>query len=139
MLVSVRAYVCTYCTCNFVLCCVRLCYLFLTARTTRNPSWQTTTVAWRSSRNGTTRGGRFSCTARPGTEGAESKRLVLLISVATLVQLVPPAFRRAVRARLVVAFPNLFRSALSTGFSCCLLYTSPSPRDKRQSRMPSSA
>ena len=24
-------------------------------------------------------------------------------------------------------------------FSCCLLYTSPSPRDKRQSRMPSSA
>ena len=25
------------------------------------------------------------------------------------------------------------------GFSTCLLYTSPSPRDKRQSRMPSSA
>ena len=24
-------------------------------------------------------------------------------------------------------------------FCCCLLYTSPSPRDKRQSRMPSSA
>ena len=24
-------------------------------------------------------------------------------------------------------------------YSCCLLYTSPSPRDKRQSRMPSSA
>ena len=24
-------------------------------------------------------------------------------------------------------------------FNCCLLYTSPSPRDKRQSRMPSSA
>ena len=27
----------------------------------------------------------------------------------------------------------------SARFSCCLLYTSPSPRDKRQSRMPSSA
>ena len=27
----------------------------------------------------------------------------------------------------------------SDQFSCCLLYTSPSPRDKRQSRMPSSA
>ena len=27
----------------------------------------------------------------------------------------------------------------STEFKCCLLYTSPSPRDKRQSRMPSSA
>ena len=26
-----------------------------------------------------------------------------------------------------------------TGTWCCLLYTSPSPRDKRQSRMPSSA
>ena len=25
------------------------------------------------------------------------------------------------------------------GYSACLLYTSPSPRDKRQSRMPSSA
>ena len=25
------------------------------------------------------------------------------------------------------------------GYNCCLLYTSPSPRDKRQSRMPSSA
>ena len=25
------------------------------------------------------------------------------------------------------------------GIVCCLLYTSPSPRDKRQSRMPSSA
>ena len=24
-------------------------------------------------------------------------------------------------------------------YECCLLYTSPSPRDKRQSRMPSSA
>ena len=27
----------------------------------------------------------------------------------------------------------------SHGFHACLLYTSPSPRDKRQSRMPSSA
>ena len=31
------------------------------------------------------------------------------------------------------------RSALSDRASSCLLYTSPSPRDKRQSRMPSSA
>ena len=27
----------------------------------------------------------------------------------------------------------------ASGFTTCLLYTSPSPRDKRQSRMPSSA
>ena len=32
-----------------------------------------------------------------------------------------------------------FETALSAFFSHCLLYTSPSPRDKRQSRMPSSA
>ena len=31
------------------------------------------------------------------------------------------------------------RGFLKCGVSTCLLYTSPSPRDKRQSRMPSSA
>ena len=31
------------------------------------------------------------------------------------------------------------RAAIRAGFPVCLLYTSPSPRDKRQSRMPSSA
>ena len=30
-------------------------------------------------------------------------------------------------------------SAIADGVASCLLYTSPSPRDKRQSRMPSSA
>ena len=30
-------------------------------------------------------------------------------------------------------------SPLAKGIETCLLYTSPSPRDKRQSRMPSSA
>ena len=34
---------------------------------------------------------------------------------------------------------SFFVQTLSFSFSCCLLYTSPSPRDKRQSRMPSSA
>ena len=33
----------------------------------------------------------------------------------------------------------LFADALYMKAACCLLYTSPSPRDKRQSRMPSSA
>ena len=32
-----------------------------------------------------------------------------------------------------------FLSKISTKYKHCLLYTSPSPRDKRQSRMPSSA
>ena len=30
-------------------------------------------------------------------------------------------------------------ATVAVGATCCLLYTSPSPRDKRQSRMPSSA
>ena len=34
---------------------------------------------------------------------------------------------------------ELRASLKADGSSCCLLYTSPSPRDKRQSRMPSSA
>ena len=34
---------------------------------------------------------------------------------------------------------NLAKKLWFTGHSFCLLYTSPSPRDKRQSRMPSSA
>ena len=33
----------------------------------------------------------------------------------------------------------LAKILIDKGFNCCLLYTSPSPRDKRQSRMPSSA
>ena len=31
------------------------------------------------------------------------------------------------------------RPTANEGFSCCLLYTSPSPRDRQKSRMPSSA
>ena len=34
---------------------------------------------------------------------------------------------------------NVFSLVVSNYISVCLLYTSPSPRDKRQSRMPSSA
>ena len=34
---------------------------------------------------------------------------------------------------------RIFRDDLEDGLRFCLLYTSPSPRDKRQSRMPSSA
>ena len=32
-----------------------------------------------------------------------------------------------------------FKSKIKVAYASCLLYTSPSPRDKRQSRMPSSA
>ena len=43
---------------------------------------------------------------------------------------------------LIPPFPTVTWSCmatLTTGLYPCLLYTSPSPRDKRQSRMPSSA
>ena len=40
-----------------------------------------------------------------------------------------------------IGLSNSFLSGILImfGLLCCLLYTSPSPRDKRQSRMPSSA
>ena len=41
-----------------------------------------------------------------------------------------------------IAFSNFYGKRMNTVVDCysgCLLYTSPSPRDKRQSRMPSSA
>ena len=42
---------------------------------------------------------------------------------------------------IIVLVPILGPTAIEDGFhhNSCLLYTSPSPRDKRQSRMPSSA
>ena len=49
-------------------------------------------------------------------------------------QIIPARFLKATER---VGFgDNLFRD---WRYNACLLYTSPSPRDKRQSRMPSSA
>ena len=42
-------------------------------------------------------------------------------------------------AEEVKSFEEFSSKNLDAMFMCCLLYTSPSPRDKRQSRMPSSA
>ena len=42
-------------------------------------------------------------------------------------------------ARNVIHLANFALPAERGDFGSCLLYTSPSPRDKRQSRMPSSA
>ena len=44
----------------------------------------------------------------------------------------------AVKANSNLAILNLF-AGLGAGFDICLLYTSPSPRDRTRSRMPSSA
>ena len=47
--------------------------------------------------------------------------------------------RRAVEGTEFECMQDRLAGPLMLGFSTCLLYTSPSPRDKRQSRMPSSA
>ena len=44
-----------------------------------------------------------------------------------------------VSQRQLKDFGNISASNKADGSLICLLYTSPSPRDKRQSRMPSSA
>ena len=48
---------------------------------------------------------------------------------------------QSAEAKLVLAEEKIeaLESRLRDESACCLLYTSPSPRDKRQSRMPSSA
>ena len=59
--------------------------------------------------------------ARPGTFPAS---LILMVwAMAIQLMLIPPGF------------PNTFRLLVMA----CLLYTSPSPRDRQKSRMPSSA
>ena len=43
------------------------------------------------------------------------------------------------RGKVVGGSSSINSMVYMRGHPCCLLYTSPSPRDKRQSRMPSSA
>ena len=50
----------------------------------------------------------------------------------------PGAYTSVCSAKHLPGYVNLHAS-LHTQVNVCLLYTSPSPRDKRQSRMPSSA
>ena len=49
------------------------------------------------------------------------------------------AFSDAVKARIATSVVISINTEDEAQFLSCLLYTSPSPRDKRQSRMPSSA
>ena len=55
----------------------------------------------------------------------------------------PASFKSYISKVLKQVHPNTRISkkgiAIMNNFVTCLLYTSPSPRDKRQSRMPSSA
>ena len=55
-----------------------------------------------------------------------------------LILALPPQAEGELRMRILNA-DGSEAEMCGNGIRCCLLYTSPSPRDKRQSRMPSSA
>ena len=62
------------------------------------------------------------------------------ILLAALVALASPAALRAQNQNLALLIPDLYGpSGLKVDSKACLLYTSPSPRDRQKSRMPSSA
>ena len=48
-------------------------------------------------------------------------------------------YRHALNKGMTIALKELYDQGGKAHIATCLLYTSPSPRDKRQSRMPSSA
>ena len=55
----------------------------------------------------------------------------------TLVIITPQ--NEAIRYEFTVAFCNYYKKKTGRTIRICLLYTSPSPRDRTRSRMPSSA
>ena len=68
-----------------------------------------------------------------------------ILATPTLAKILPPPVRKIIgdlsdREKVLIGLDLLFDELTETEYSGdCLLYTSPSPRDKRLSRMPSSA
>ena len=56
-----------------------------------------------------------------------------------LITQLPDLIGQAVEANQWLGYTAIFAAMFLENLFPCLLYTSPSPRDKRQSRMPSSA
>ena len=85
--------------------------------------------------------GGFGTRLRPLTEGRVKPLLRILDK--TLLERVVEVVPEEMVDRVVVAagygIEEMRNWAENTDLPYCLLYTSPSPRDKRQSRMPSSA
>ena len=75
-------------------------------------------------------GQRFQASIWPGFVDAMTGLLLVLMFVLTIFMVVQFVLRETITGQ---------ESELNTLSADCLLYTSPSPRDKRQSRMPSSA
>ena len=68
------------------------------------------------------------------------KQSIGLVSMVVLARLLSPTDYGIVAiSMLVIHFFDVLAQTGTTQYVLCLLYTSPSPRDKRQSRMPSSA
>ena len=72
---------------------------------------------------------------KPGKWMGTFKEITGFILMATVVFLLS-GFSEKPRSEYMVAILSLM---LVIAFGCCLLYTSPSPRDRQKSRMPSSA
>ena len=73
--------------------------------------------------------------------GENDRLITVLTDEQGIVRLAVPGARRP-KSSLAAATPLTYLSLQIFGkrnLKSCLLYTSPSPRDKRQSRMPSSA
>ena len=78
-------------------------------------------------------------TLQPGTRGKPSQAWVLN-AVANTVSVVDISNPANLKVQASIALQDPTHPAFKRGrIAFCLLYTSPSPRDKRQSRMPSSA
>ena len=67
----------------------------------------------------------------------QGKRVVVIGSGATAVTLIPSMAEKTEHITMLQRSPTYY--VVRPNINPCLLYTSPSPRDKRQSRMPSSA
>ena len=65
--------------------------------------------------------------------------IALGVTVLITTLAVMSGFQKEIRDRLLQMAAHATVSAEGAPMQDCLLYTSPSPRDKRQSRMPSSA
>ena len=90
-----------------------------------------------------------------GEGGSSTARIVQLVVLLTVITLAPSILVMVTSFARIVIVLSLLRTALGTQgappnsvmvslalfltFFICLLYTSPSPRDQRGSRMPSSA
>ena len=65
--------------------------------------------------------------------------LLLLVEAKNLIELSGSSTYSEELKKIILSLGKMFTDKVATKINCCLLYTSPSPRDRTRSRMPSSA